>query len=195
MDGAHFTSEELQQALADVARLMSIPTRSPRWVKQPWWAWPLNVTRTRPIPAGSGWIDYIRIQLGQTDLAPTGYSLRLAAFTGTGENDPLVTGMTYRFIRNGQRLPAQEFDITNTIEKHLERYSGVTFPFPTWARKMFLIVPNDGLLQLQVNNPSGAEELAFASLYGYYYPNLGDQGKGSLEATAVGHIDSDRIGT
>jgi len=182
MDVGGYTSEDLQQALADTAKMMSIPLRSPQWVKPTWWDYPLNETRTRPVPAQSGWLDYIVIQLGVTPgFAPLGYSLRLMAFVGTTRTDPLVNGVTYRFLRNGQQLASQEFDITNTIEKHILRYSGVPDPWPAYGRKMFLHVSNQGRLVLQVNNPSMSEQLCPVALYGFYWPNLGDLPRGSLE--------------
>lgn len=196
MDASTYSSADLQAALAETARLLSFPTRQPRWVKPPFWAWPLNETRTRPIPAASGWVDYIDIELGkEPGTAPEGFTLRLAAFIGTTENDPLTTGVTYRFKRNGALLPTQEFDITNTIERHLERYTNPE-PYPAFARKMFLIVQNQGHLVLQVNNPSGSTQIAFAALYGYYYPNLGDVGRGGLETAAGegGHEDAGYVG-
>jgi|GEM_PF-1777502 len=185
MSGAGFSTDDLQEALKQTAQLMSVPLRSPRWVKPTWWDHPLTVTRTRPIPAASGWLDLISITLGKSTFAPDGYSLRLAGYVATGKNDPLTTGMTYRFIKNGSLLNAQEFDITNTIERHVLRYSGVAAPWPAFGRKMFLNVGNNGTLKLQVNNPSGASETAVAALYGYYYPNLGDLPGGSLEQSTT----------
>lgn len=193
MSGA-YSEEDLVNALKQTASIMSVPTRPPSWVRPPWWAMPINVTRTRPIPAASGWVDYITVQLGQTDLAPVGYSIRLTGYVATGRNDPLTTGMTYRFLRNGTQLPTQEFDITNTVERHVMRYTE-TEPWPAFGRKMFFHVPNQSRLVLQVNNPSGAEEIAIAALYGYYYPNLGDVGRGGQESHVQGgwgHEDSDQ---
>jgi hypothetical protein len=193
--GTPFTADDLGHAIAETAKLISIPYRNPEWVKPSWWAWPLNVTRTRGIPPTAGFVDYINIQLGQTDLAPVGYSIKVCAFVGTTENDPLVNGVTYRFLRNGVHLPAQEFNITNTIEKHLDRYTSA-LPFPAFGRKLFLNVTNDGRLQLQVNNPSGLVQVGFCALYGYYYPNLGDLDRGGMESAAGrdGHEDGDRDG-
>jgi hypothetical protein len=178
-----YTSDDLQQALSQTAERLSIPIRSPRWVKPTWWDWPLTEMRTRPIPAASGWVDLISITLGkQPGLAPDGYSARLLAFVSTGQNDPLTTGMLYRFVRNGQLMNDQEFDITNTIEKNVMRYSGIPDPWPAFGRKIFLNLTNNSQLILQVNNPGVAPQIAIAALYGYYYPNLGDLTKGSLES-------------
>lgn len=181
MNVGGYTSDDLMHALADTARMMSIPIRSPQWVKPTWWDYPLNLNKTRPVPANSGWLDYLVIQLGVSDFAPSGYSLRLMAYVATTKTNPLVNGVTYRFLRNGQQLPTQEFDITNTIERHILRYSGVPDPWPAYGRKMFLHVPNYGRLVLQVNNPSNTAQLCPVALYGYYWPNLGDLPRGSLE--------------
>jgi hypothetical protein len=182
MEAFGYTRDDLLQSLADVARIMSIPKRDPRWVKPTFWDYPLNETRTRPVPANSGWLDYITIHLGvQPGFAPEGYSLRLMAFVGTTLTDPLTNGVTYRFLKNGFPLPAQEIDITNNIEKGILRYSGVPAPWPAYGRKIFLTVQNQGRLVLQVNNPSGDAVLCPAALFGYYFPNLGDLPKGSLE--------------
>ncbi len=177
-----YTSDDLLQAVADTARMMSIPIRDPRWVKPTWWDYPLNESRTRPVPNSGVWLDYITIKLGVTPgFAPDGYSLRLMAFVGTTETDPLTNGVTYRFLRNGQHLAEQEFDITNDIEKHVMRYSGVPDPWPAFGRKMFIAVQNNGTLVLQVKNSGAGEVICPAALYGYYFPNLGDLPKGSLE--------------
>lgn len=185
------TFDAMAEALAETAKSASVPLRPPLWVKPSWWALPLLATKTRPIPAASGWIDYITIT-PETGFAPSGYSMRIVGFVATGENDPLVTGMTYRFVRGASRLPVQEFDITNTIERHVERYSGVAAPWPAWGRKMFLNVINGQRLVLQVNNPDAAPQLAIAAIYGYFYPNLRDLGKGSLETGIGGNEESDR---
>lgn len=191
MDGVTPTFDDMAQALAETARSMSVPLRPPLWVKPSWWSLPLLATKTRPVPAASGWIDYITIQ-PNVGLAPQGYSMRLIGYVATGENDPLVTGMTYRFVRGAQRLPVQEFNITDTIERHVERYSGVPNPWPAWGRRIFLHAINDQRIVLQVNNPDAAPQIAIAALYGYFYPNLRDVGRGSLETGWAGNEESDR---
>lgn len=172
-------------AVITAAKQASIPIRNPAWIDPSWWSYPLNVTRTRPIPANSGWIDYIDLNttIGG-GLSPSDYAIRLKGYVASGQYAPTVSGLLYRFRRNGGFPPDQEFDITDSIERHLERNNPNQFPhpFPCFHRRIVMVLNNNSRLTLQVNNTSGTARLAFASLFGYYYPNLLGLSKGGQEA-------------
>jgi len=177
--------DQMVASVIVAARTMSIPIRNPAYIDPTWWSYPLNVTKTRPVPANSGWLDYIDINSDNGGgLVPTGHVIRLKGYVASGQYAPTVSGLRYRFRKNGQFLPDQEFDITDTIERHLERNNPNQFPhpFPCFHRRIVMTLNNDSRLTLQVNNTSGIVRLAFASLYGYYYPNLLGLSKGGQEA-------------
>jgi len=175
-----FTISEATDAAKITMRSMSVPMREPSYSRPPYWALPLNETRTRPIPALSGWLNYITIHMGQQPgLAPAGYSARVQYYIASGEVSPITSGLLYRFVYNGVLLRSEEFDITNDIERHIDHLAAM--PFPAQPRRLDQHVRNDGRLVLQVNNTGGAIAMAFAALMGYYYPNLGDRDRGALE--------------
>jgi len=162
------------------ARIVSIPVRRPDWVDPSFWAYPLNQTKTRPVPAASSWLDYLTVRPSRAGgLAPEGYSAVIKGFVATSEADPAVSGIRYRFMLGGRLLPAQEFGITDAIDRHVQRND--TYPWPAFHRRTFIQVSNNQLLTLQVRNTSGAEAVAIAGLYGWFYPNLGTLGKGGQE--------------
>ncbi len=175
-----FTVPEAIDAAALVARNISIPLREPSYSRPPYWGLPLNESRTRPIPAASGWLDYIVLHLGKTPgQAPDGYSARVQYYIASGNESPITSGLLYRFVYNGQLLRSQEFDITNDIERHIDHLAAM--PYPAQPRRIDLHLRNNSRLVLQVNNTGGSPTYAFASLMGYYYPNLGDLDRGALE--------------
>jgi hypothetical protein len=162
-----------------VAKMGSIPFREPEYARPSYASKNLSVTKTRPIPSAPGvWVDYITIQNG-VGLSPQGYSAVIQYFTVTGENDPLTSTLRYRFKQSGSVLPTQEFDINNDIELGIDRAAAL--PWPAMVRRIYIELQNDRQLVLQVQNSSGVDQLAFAGLYGYYFPNLGDLPRGSLE--------------
>ena len=177
--------DQMVAAVVVAARKSSIPIRNPAYIDPSWWSYPLNVTKTRPIPANSGWLNYLDINTNVGGgLVPTGHVIRLKGYVASGQYDPVVSGLRYRFLESGRHMPDQEFDITDSIERHLERNNPNQFPhpFPCFHRRIVITLNNDSRLTLQVNNTSGTVRLAFASLYGYYYPNLLGLSKGGQEA-------------
>ncbi len=186
-----FTVEQTIKAAAMAARIASLPLREPAYSRPPFWAKAFNETKTRPVVAGSGWLDYITIQLGQEPgLAPVGYSLVVNQYIATGDVSPLVSGLVYRFIVRGMHLREQEFDITNTVERHVDHAAAK--PWPAMQRRIYIHVGNQQRLVLQVNNQGGDETKAYASLAGYYYPNLLDLPRSSQETGSGGEEDSAR---
>lgn len=185
-----FTVQQVVDGVALAAKNASLPLREPSYSRPPFWAKPLNETRTRPVAAGSGWLDYITLQLGQTPgLAPVGYSLVIDRYIATGEASPITSGLLYRFLVRGTHLREQEFDITNDIERHVDHAAAV--PWPAMQRRIYIHVGNQQRLVLQVNNTGGASTKAYASISGYYYPNLGDLPRSSQESGG-GQEDSGR---
>jgi len=171
---------------ADALKKMSLPLREPSYTRPPFWALTFNETRTRPVAAGSGWLDYIFLQLGeQPGLAPVGHSLVINQFIATGESSPITSGLLYRFIIRGARQAVQEFNITNNIERHVDHAAAL--PWPAMQRRIYLHLSNQQQLVLQVNNTGDESTRAFASLSGWYYPNLRDSTRGQQEVNEDGH--------
>lgn len=175
-----YSPQEAIEAAKIVMRTMSVPLREPSYARPPFWAYPLNENRTRPVPAGSGWLDYITLHLGQEPgLAPNGYSARVQYYIASGDESPITSGLLYRFLYNGQLVPEQEFDITNDIERHVDHAAAI--PYPAMTRRLDFHIRNNGRFVLQVNNTGPSTVIALAALCGYYYPNLGDRDRGALE--------------
>ncbi len=184
------TFDQVVRAAQMVAKMGSIPVREPEYARPSYWSKNLAETRTRPVPpTGGAWLDYITIQMG-LGLAPQGYSAVVQYFITTGEDDPLTSGLRYRFTQAGIPLPVQEFDINNTIELGVDRFA--TLPWPAMVRRIYIEIQNDRQLVLQVQNNSGDDQLAFAGLFGYYFPNLGDLPRGAIERG--GNVDRIRTG-
>ncbi len=147
-----------------VAESGSIPLRENSWNEYPFWADPINLTKARPVPANSGWLNYIVLP------RRSGYIGMVREFVGTSQFVHSVSGIEYRFIRRGVFVLPPQYDITNGVEKNLERSEAL--PYPTTPRKTFIRVEDSEDLILQVRNTTGAQQLAFAALYGWYYDSL-----------------------
>jgi hypothetical protein len=160
----NLTEQDVLDALERIKDVGSIPLRENSWNEYPFWADPINLTKARPVPANSGWLNYIVLPRRSQ------YIGIVRQFVGTSQNAPDVSGVEYRFIKRGVLLPINEYNITNDVEKHLDRNQ--SNPFPTHPRHTFIRVEDDEDLILQVRNTSGSVQLAFAALYGWYYDDL-----------------------
>ncbi len=171
--------DQILRAAAIVARTGSIPFREPSSARPPFWAQPINTTKTRPIPAHTDWFDYVALS-GGAEFFPEGYSAMVSHFIGTSKNDMVTSGIEYRFMLNGAFLPSQEIGLTAGVELGVDRLS--TTPWPAMHRKISITVTNMSYLALQVRNTSGATQIAIAGLFGWYYPNLNNGGREVFEA-------------
>ncbi len=171
-----------------VAKMGSIPLREESANRPPFDAYTLTKTRTRIIPAGQDWIDYVVIQLGNEE-APNGYAARITGFVASGLEDPATSGLEYRFIFNNyQHMTPQEFILTNGVDLNVNHLAAQ--PFPSQPRKVTMQLQNDQRMVLQVRNTGGADTVALGALYGWYYPNLGDMPLDAQESTGFRQDDS-----
>lgn len=175
-------------ALLMVAQMGSIPLREESIGRPPFGAYTLAKTRTRIIPAGQPWTDYVTIQMGLEE-APSGYAAKVTGFVASGLIDPAITGLQYRLMFNNYaQMPAQEFGIPNGEDLNVEHLSAT--PFPSQPRRIHLQVQNDQRLVLQVRNTGIADATALGALYGWFYPNLGDMPRDAQESTGFRQDDS-----
>lgn len=176
-------------AAATVARLGSIPLREQSPGRPPFWAKPIVATKTRPIPAGTTWFDYIVLR-GGFEFFPKGYSAVVNRFISTGKGDPATSGLAYRFLVDGDLVNATEFNLLATVDYNVDRAS--LTPFPSMVRRCFFNVPVGHSLILQAQNTSLATSIAYAGLFGWYYSALGMQEREAFEAAGFKQDDSVR---
>jgi hypothetical protein len=175
-------------ALTMVAQMGSIPLREEGIARPPFGAYTLTRTKTRIIPAGQAWIDYVVIQMGEGE-APSGYAARIAGFVASGLLDPATTGIEYRFlINNYQQMSPQEFVLAAGVDLNVDHLAAQ--PFPSQPRKVMMQLQNDQRLALQVRNTGGVDAVALGAIYGWYYPNLGDMPRDAQESTGFRQDDS-----
>jgi hypothetical protein len=188
-------SPAAQQVIASMGLLAksgSIPLREPVYNRPPFWARPLNEMRARIVPATTGFVDYIML-IGGEGKWPSGYSAKIQYYTLTTLTDPAVNGVTFRIIRGGQMMDAKAFNITNNIDKCVERVNAPN-PWPAQSARFDIVLGNSQQIRVQVNNPSGVSQRCFAGLFGYYYPNLGNLNPGSLETGTLNEDAARDIG-
>lgn len=180
------TDAEVIEALRQYAELGSIPLREQSAQRPTFSSFNLTMTKTRIIPAASGWLDYLVLQLG-TGQAASGFGAMVQYFVATGELAPAVSGLQYRFIHNGALMPSQEFALDPLVDPNINHAAAA--PFPAQKRRFNLELYNRDRLVLQVNNTGGADARAFAGLFGYYYPNQ-SMPRESQESGGFKHVDS-----
>lgn len=180
------SEQQVVNALADFVRLGSVSIRE-QGVQRPTFA-SINLTETRcrTIPAASGWIDYITIQMG-VDSAPAGYAAFIEFYIASGKTDPATSGLQYRFMLDGALMASQEFTRLAGVDSNVDHLS--TTPFPAQPRRLNLYVNNNSLLRLQVNNTGVADTVAYAGLFGWYLPNE-SMPREAQEGTGFGHSDT-----
>lgn len=174
-------------ALSMVAQMGSIPLREESASRPPFGAYTLTKTKTRTIPAGQPWTDYVEVQMGDRD-APEGYAAIINFYVASGLVDPAISGLQYRFLMNSMPLAAQEFMIPVGVDPNVNHLA-VT-PFPSQPRRVHFQVQNDQRFVLQVRNTGVATATALGGLFGWFYPNLGDLPRDAMESTGFRQDDS-----
>jgi hypothetical protein len=183
------TVEQLSDAMQNVLRVASLPIREPSPCRPTFWSIPITYTKTRPVPANSGWLDYLPMSPGQ-GMFPSGYNAAINFVIATSLTNMATNGLQYRFLLEGDLLPAQYFNLSPGFDLNVERV-GAPNPFPAQTRRVNIVVPNTNHLSLQVNNTSGAPVLAYAGLFGWFYPNLGSSEKEAFNAS--GFVQDDAV--
>lgn len=185
-------AQQVIGAMATLAQMGSIPLREPVYNRPTFWSYPLNEMRARIVPPTTAFVDFIVIQMGR-GRAPVGYSAKFQYWVMTGLNDPATSGITFRFLVNGSPFDPATFGITSNIDQCVERVNAPN-PWPAQPQRFNMLITNDRQIRLQVRNTSGINQRAFAALYGYYYPNLGDLTRGSLERGVLNEDAATDIG-
>lgn len=173
--------QDLEERLKQIGQVaiqnLSWPTREPSYNKPPFWAVPLNITRARPLVSGGGWVNAVSIpKLNSNKIIVKGY-------VATSEVEGAVS---FRWVRNNQLFNPNFLDLTPGIERHIERT--LAHPFPCIWRGIFIQGLADDTIILQARNDSGSDQLTFAGVWGWYYPDL----QNPNELTAMEGIDDVR---
>lgn len=183
----------IQEVIAASKRLVqqtSIPLREPSTGRPTFWSNCLAQTRTRPIPANSGWIDINQIRPG-VGIFPENYSCIVNMFIATSQASMVTSGLLYQFLLEGDLMPSQYFAIAPGVDYNVERINEAT-PFPSQPRKIFISVGNNQHLSLQVMNTSSSIQNSYSALFGWFYPNLGNENKTSFEGSGFDQTDTVR---
>lgn len=171
------------------ARLASIPIREQSTGRPTFWSPPLCPTKTRPIPAGTDWIDYLVLASG-IQFFPQGYGAIVNQFIVTGKDDPATSLLQFRFRQDTTIMPSQEFGLNATIDYGVDRAS--TIPWPAMTRRCHFVVMPQHSLALQVKNADVVAHIAICGLFGWFFPDLSAEGKGAFETTGYKQEDSVR---
>lgn len=155
------TMVDFEQAALRVVQNVSIPVREPSYNAVPFWGAPLTITRARPIPALTNWIDYLVIP--PQDLYPRVIKQYIAT-------SQVPDQLEYRWLRTTGYVSPDTVDLPPNVERHLDRF--LTHPYPCRWRPFMLRVGDSDRLVLQVRNPTAGQQLAFAAVFGWYYPSL-----------------------
>lgn len=176
-------AQQVGRALADVARVTSIPLREPSYSRPTFWSKPLLEMRARIIPPLTDWTPYITLQSGLANF-PAGFSATVQYFIATSVVDPATSGVTWRFLYQGGIMDVNQFVLVPGIDLNVERSAAVPNPWPSQVRRIAQIIMNGEQFVLQVKNTSGVNQRALAALSGWYWPNTPTQDRGNMEIGA-----------
>lgn len=182
--------QEVISAAKRMAQQTSIPLREPATARPTFWSPCLAQTRTRPIPANSGWLNINTLVPG-VGIFPSNYSCVVNQYIATSQAAMSASGLLYRFLVEGDMMPSQYFQIAAGVDYNVERV-GTTNPFPSQPRKIFITLSNNQHLALQVNNTSGSIQQSYSALFGWFFPNLGGENKTSFEGSGFNQTDTVR---
>ncbi len=184
-----FTPDQVVRAAAGAARLASIPLREASTGRPTFWSPPICLTKTRPIPAGTDWVDYLTLRSG-VDFFPQGYGAEVNEFIATGKDDPATSGLQFRFRKDETLMPVQEFELQANIDYAVDRFAAIPWPAMT-RRCTFTVMPKNSLA-LQVKNTDVVAHIAICGLFGWYFPDLDGEGRQAFEASGYAQEDATR---
>jgi hypothetical protein len=175
-------------AVQTLIKQSSIPLREPSTARPTFWSTCLAQTKTRPIPANSGWIDLNQLIPG-VGTFPEHYAAIVNYFIATSQASMATSGLLYRFLLEGDLLP--NVNLAAGVDYNVERINTVN-PFPAQPRKIFINVTSSQHLSLQVKNTSGTIQNAYTGLFGWFYPDLGSTGAEAYEGSGFQREDTVR---
>ena len=173
-------AQQVGRALANVAKVASIPLREPVYGRPSFWSKPLLEMRARIVPPTTAWTPYITLQGGIGNF-PGGYGAVVQYWISTSVVDPATSGVSWRFLYNGTIMDANAFVLLPGVDLNVERSTAIPNPWPAQVRRIALSLMNYVILVLQFMNTSGINQRALGTLSGWYFPNLVKQDRGGLE--------------
>lgn len=185
-----FTKSQVVDAMHQVATKAALPFREPTTARASFWSLPLLYTRTRPVPVGVTWLDYIVITPGQ-GMAPARHMPIITRWVATGLLDMAITGLEYRMLVDEAILPPSLFSLSPGIERNVDRASAT--PWPVQPQRIELRLQNHQTFRLQVRHSSLVPVIAYASITGWFAPNLANNNREAFEAS--GFIQEESVGT
>jgi len=151
----------LAQAALWAVQNLSIPVREPSYVLPDFWAVPLTITRARPVPSNASWQDFLSVP--SEDLHPK----VIRSYVATSFDADVVA---WRWIEKDHLFATDSVDLVSGIDRHIDRFE--THPYPAKFRPLTRRVADSSQFTLQVLNTTGNDQLCFAAVYGWYYPQL-----------------------
>jgi len=152
----------LAYAATRVVRNTAIPVREPSYNWPTFWSAPLTITRARPLPVGGGlWQDFLVVP--EEDLFPRVINSYIATpFT--------AETVEFRWVYRDHLLEPQAIVLPATVSRHLRRQ--LAHPFPCLFRRFFVWAGDASQLKIQARNLTANQQLAFAAVFGWYYPSF-----------------------
>jgi hypothetical protein len=185
-----FTKSEVVDALHQVATKAAIPFREPTTARASFWSLPLLYTRTRPVPVGATWLDYIVITPGVNG-APARHMPIITRWVATGLLDPAITGLEYRMLVDEAILPPNLFSLSPGIERNADR--ATLTPWPVQPQRIELRLQNTQTFRLQVRHADVVPVKAYASITGWFAPNLSNNNRENFNSS--GFVQEESVGT
>lgn len=153
----------LARVLARAAKNFSFPVRPPSYSQPSFWSEPIVITRARPIDPGLGWVDFLSVPDKES------HTKIIRAYIASSYNEGQVS---FRWIRGNSLLDTDTVSIPANVERHINRL--VAHPYPARFRSFTFPAFDRTQVVLQANNATNDIQLAFAAVYGWYYPDLRD---------------------
>lgn len=182
-----FTPADLISAASEAAKLVAIPLREPSTARPTYWSKPLLYAKTRPVPVGATWLDYLVVQSG-VGLAPARHMGIITRWVATGLLDPAVTGLEYRMTINGSLIMPAAFTLPPGIERNVDRVHAQ--PWPVQPQQIYIALQNTQVFRLQVRHTSVVPVVAIASLTGWFAPNLSNNNREAFDSSGLEQEES-----
>lgn len=153
------------EAVAFTAFLQSLrgsnlPIRRPSFNQPAFWSLPIFLTKPRPVPAGTAWVDFLSVS------GVPHYIAVITHFVASSVGDSNINGLQWRFLLNGAGLTGTSF----AAGQELNKVGPNTYPVK--YRSIYQPVTEIQTLTLQVQNLTGLQCMAVAALVGWWYETM-----------------------
>lgn len=160
------TPELMDKVFSRLVRGAPLPIRQPSFTCPDFWSAPINQSRARlipdPGPLPGTWLDYLTVR------PQTGYPRVITKFVATSE---VLSAVEYRWIYKGNLFAPDQMILDPAVERHLDRQ--LVHPYPCTQRQTYIVADDTSPLVLQARLLVAGPQRAFASIQGWYYPDLG----------------------